>query len=113
MASILSHAPIPQAGTYSASKAAALSASLSMRAELAPQGIRVLTVLPGFIETDMTAGNDVPKITPEAVAVDILSGLRGDAEEIYPGVAADLARAFYADPKAHERALAGRLEAAQ
>lgn len=106
VASILSHAPIPGAGTYSASKAAVWSMTQAMRAELAPRGVRVLAVLPAFIDTDMTAGRDGPKMSAEAVAAELVAGLRGEAEEIYPGRAAELVRNFYADPKGYERTLA-------
>ncbi|RAI01877.1 short-chain dehydrogenase [Acuticoccus sediminis] len=106
VASILSHAPIPQAGTYSASKAAVLSMTQAMRAELAPRGVRVLAVLPAYIETDMTAGLTANKISPAAVADALVAGLRGDAEDIYPGEAAEFVRNFYADPKGYERTLA-------
>ncbi len=40
---------------YSASKGGLLAFSRSLAAELGPKGIRVNTVVPGFIETDMTA----------------------------------------------------------
>ena len=40
---------------YSASKGGLIAFSRSMAAELGPKGIRVNTVVPGFIETDMTA----------------------------------------------------------
>jgi 3-oxoacyl-[acyl-carrier protein] reductase len=40
---------------YAASKGAIISFSRSLAAELGPKGIRVNTLVPGFIETDMTA----------------------------------------------------------
>ena len=40
---------------YAASKGAIIAFSRSCAAELGPKGIRVNTVVPGFIETDMTA----------------------------------------------------------
>jgi short-subunit dehydrogenase len=42
----------PGSGPYSASKHAQLAFSRAVTAELAPRGIRVHTVLPGFVETD-------------------------------------------------------------
>src|SRR5829696_5302413 len=47
--SILLRVANPEAGGYSASKAAALSLTQAVRAELLPQGTRVIGVLPGFM----------------------------------------------------------------
>lgn len=51
---------LPTWGGYSASKAAVSTYMESLRVELKPRGITVTTVQPGFIETDMTAGNKNP-----------------------------------------------------
>lgn len=57
ISSLASWLSFPVHGSYAASKAA-LSAILSgLRIELAPKGISVTTVCPGFIRTDMTAPN--------------------------------------------------------
>jgi len=58
-------APVPFYAVYRASKAAVAALGESLRAELAPLGIRVLEVLPGPIDTDMLAGS---ARTPEACA---------------------------------------------
>jgi NAD(P)-dependent dehydrogenase (short-subunit alcohol dehydrogenase family) len=58
-------APVPFYAVYRASKAAVAAVGESLRAELAPLGIRVLEVLPGPIDTDMLAGS---ARTPEACA---------------------------------------------
>lgn len=59
-------APVPFYGVYRASKAAVAALGESLRAELAPLGIRVLEVLPGPIATDMLAAS---AREPEAAAV--------------------------------------------
>ncbi|MGF1562816.1 MAG: SDR family NAD(P)-dependent oxidoreductase [Geminicoccaceae bacterium] len=51
ISSISGHAPTPFGGVYSASKAALSAASGAMRVELAPFGIRVVTVEPGAIRS--------------------------------------------------------------
>jgi NAD(P)-dependent dehydrogenase (short-subunit alcohol dehydrogenase family) len=57
-------APMPFYGAYRASKAAVSALSESLRAELAPFGIRVVEILPGPIATDMYASSERP---PEAI----------------------------------------------
>jgi len=48
---------LPGAGAYSASKAAVASYCESLRLELHGQGVRVVTIAPGYIRTPMTAAN--------------------------------------------------------
>jgi NAD(P)-dependent dehydrogenase (short-subunit alcohol dehydrogenase family) len=72
-------APVPFYGPYRSSKAAVGAIGESLRAELAPLGIRVLEIMPGPIETDMLAGSDRP---PEAIDFD---GYREVAERYYEG----------------------------
>ncbi len=57
--------PMPFYAAYRASKAAVQALGESLRAELAPFGIRVVEILPGPIDTDMLSGSDRP---PEALS---------------------------------------------
>jgi len=57
IASVAGFRGIPGSGAYSASKAAAIAYLESLRVELAPAGVAVVTVCPGYIATPMTARN--------------------------------------------------------
>jgi NAD(P)-dependent dehydrogenase (short-subunit alcohol dehydrogenase family) len=77
---------------YSAAKAGVLGLAKAMARELGPDGIRVNSVTPGLIQTDITGG----KLTPEMKA-DIIKGIPlnrlGDAKDvanIYLFLASDL-----------------------
>jgi len=67
---------LPIVGTYCASKAALLSLGQALRAYLSDKGVRVMTVMPTTIDTDMSKGADVPKMTTEFVAGEILRHIR-------------------------------------
>lgn len=60
IASVAGIRGLPGAGAYSASKAAAISYLESLRLEMRPRNIKVVTVCPGYIETPMTAVNSYP-----------------------------------------------------
>lgn len=75
---------LPLVGTYCASKAALLSLGQALRAYLSDQGVHVMTVMPTTIDTDMSKGADVPKMTTEFVAGEILRHVR--AESIDPPI---------------------------
>lgn len=57
IASVAGIRGLPGAGAYSASKAAAISYLESLRVEMAPYGIAVTTIAPGYIRTPMTDVN--------------------------------------------------------
>src|SRR6266542_2444743 len=57
-------APVPFYAAYRASKAAVSAFSMTLRAELAPQGIRVVEIMPGPIDTDMLEHSQVTAIRP-------------------------------------------------
>ena len=59
---------MPALGTYSASKAAALSVTQALRADLAPKNVRVHAAFPGPIDTDMIKDFAMEKTSPADVA---------------------------------------------
>jgi NAD(P)-dependent dehydrogenase (short-subunit alcohol dehydrogenase family) len=111
--SILSRVASPAGGGYSASKAAALSLTQAVRAELQAQGTRVIGVLPGFVDTAMAEGITAPKIQPsEVVRATLDALLTDDEDDVYPGEqASQVAAMLLQDPKAVERLFAQSVEA--
>jgi NAD(P)-dependent dehydrogenase (short-subunit alcohol dehydrogenase family) len=72
---------LPMVGTYCATKAALLSLGQAMRAYLVEHNVRVITVMPTTIDTDMSKGADVPKLTKEYVAEEILAAIREERHD--------------------------------
>jgi len=104
---ILARVNLPFMGSYCASKAAALSLTQGLRGELSPKGVHVAGALPGAVDTRMTAGLSIPKMTPADAAKEILDGFEAGEEDIYVGeMARGLAQGLAHDPKAVERQLA-------
>jgi NAD(P)-dependent dehydrogenase (short-subunit alcohol dehydrogenase family)/uncharacterized OB-fold protein len=98
----------PPHGTFSASKAAALSLTQAMRAELQPKGIRIVNLFPGPIDDEWNELILPPKLSPEGLAAAIVDALRRGIEDAYPGdIAQDFIERFREDPKALEREIAG------
>ena len=60
IASVAGIRGLPGAAAYSASKAAVISYCESLRVELRGSGIRVVTLVPGYIDTPMTQANAYP-----------------------------------------------------
>jgi short-subunit dehydrogenase len=107
MLTILSRVNLPLMGSYCASKAAALSLTQGLRAELGAKGVRVAAALPGAVDTRMTAGLPIPKMSTTEAATEILDGFEVGEEEIYVGdMARGLAAGLASDPKGVERQLA-------
>jgi NAD(P)-dependent dehydrogenase (short-subunit alcohol dehydrogenase family)/uncharacterized OB-fold protein len=96
----------PPHGTFSASKAAALSLSQCLRAEMRAGGVRVINVFPGPIDDEWNQTLPPPKLTADALAKAVVNALKDGVEDVYPGEAAQewLAR-WRENPKVLEREL--------
>jgi NAD(P)-dependent dehydrogenase (short-subunit alcohol dehydrogenase family) len=82
--SVAALAPIPVLPAYSVSKAAAFNMTQSLRMLLGKQGVTVHGVLIGAMNTDMIKALDIPKTSPERVAMGIFDGLERGEEDIFP-----------------------------
>jgi short-subunit dehydrogenase len=105
--SLLARAHLPFSGSYSASKAAALSATYGIRAELAAQGTIVIAVMPGTVDTDLAKDWPDPKVAPAEVAKATLQAVIDGVEEVYPGQqATEVAAQLLTNPKGVEKYMA-------
>jgi short-subunit dehydrogenase len=111
MLSMLSLVSLPMAATYSASKAAGLSLTRSLRAELGAQGTQVVGVLAVQTETSMGAKLPEPRMTPQEVVIDALDAIEsGVNDEVIAGAQSRaIHQAFLADPKALQAKMSTRL----
>ena len=104
---------LPGHGAYCASKAAVIAYCESLRGELRPTGVKVVTICPGYIDTPLTQKNRYAMpflMQPEAFADKAFSVIESGASyRVIPwqmGVVAKLLRLL---PNAvFDRALAGR-----
>lgn len=107
MVSILAKTTIPLMGSLCASKAALLRMTEGVRAELAPRGVQVMAVMPGPVDSRMTANFAGPKNSPAEAAQAVLAGIARGDEEVYLGdMAAWINAGMAQDPKGIERELA-------
>jgi short-subunit dehydrogenase len=113
IASVAGIRGLPGHGAYCASKAAAISYCESLRGECAAAGVKVVTILPGYIDTPLTRGNrySMPFLmSAEDFADRAFQAIStGDSYRVIPwqmGLVAKLLRLL---PNAlFDRALAGR-----
>ncbi len=101
ISSLAGHRGFPGAPAYSASKAAVKVWGEALRADLAPQGVRVNVVMPGFIKSPMTEVNDFP--------MPFLMPAEKAAAIIQRGLAANRARIAFPFPTAFLSWLMGAL----
>lgn len=85
VASVAGYRGLPKALAYGPTKAALINLAETLRCELAPRGITISVVNPGFVDTPMTEVNPfpMPGIIPASDAAQVmLSGLERQAYEI-------------------------------
>ncbi len=85
IASVAGYRGLAGAEAYGATKAAQINMLESLRVHVASSGVRVTTICPGFVRTDLTAGNDFPMpfiIDADQAAGSICNGLEHDRTEI-------------------------------
>jgi NAD(P)-dependent dehydrogenase (short-subunit alcohol dehydrogenase family) len=108
--SILARVALPAMGSLCASKAAALRMTESMRAELAAHAVRVIGILPGAIDTDMSRDFPPPKLAVSEVVEATFAALRKasgvaatatpQSDDIYVGAVAQGVAAALAQDRA-------------
>jgi short-subunit dehydrogenase len=113
IASVAGVRGIPGHGAYSSSKAAVIAYCESLRGELRPFGVRVVTIAPGYIDTPLTRGNrySMPFLmSAEAFADRAFAAISaGDSFRFIPWQMAIVARLLKWMPNAlYDRLLAGR-----
>ncbi|NMP26421.1 SDR family NAD(P)-dependent oxidoreductase [Rahnella sp. SAP-1] len=105
--------PLPRAEAYGASKAALAYFTRSLALDLAPRGIDLSLVMPGFVKTPLTERNNFPMpmmISVEKASAFIRKGLaRGVSEIAFPPLFAWLLRAIALLPHSVQTRLAKRL----
>ncbi|MBC7998806.1 MAG: SDR family oxidoreductase [Leptolyngbya sp.] len=110
MLSLLAKVHLPFSGSYSVSKAAALSLTHGIRAELAAQKTLVIAVMPGTVDTTLAAEWPEPKVAPSEVARETVEAIELGQEDVYPGdQAKQISAQLVSDPKGVEKYMANFL----
>jgi NAD(P)-dependent dehydrogenase (short-subunit alcohol dehydrogenase family) len=98
----------PLLATYSVTKSAAWSMTNAIRQELAAQQTQVLGLHVGFIDTDLTKGLDVPKVSAEQVVSRTFDGLeQGESQVLADEPTQQIHQAFSVAPQVYLHALPG------
>jgi NAD(P)-dependent dehydrogenase (short-subunit alcohol dehydrogenase family) len=91
--SALSWVSFPGTGAYCAAKSAEWSLTNSLRAQLAPRGVRVAGLHVGYMDTGMTADVEAPKSDPAEIARITVDAIAAGSYEI---VADEISRSVQA-----------------
>ena len=86
ISSVAGYRGLPNALAYGPTKAALINLAQTLYLDLAPQGIGVSLINPGFVETPLTSHNEFSMpalITPERAAREILNGWAAGRFEIH------------------------------
>ena len=88
VSSVAGYRGLPKGEAYCSAKAAMSTLLESLRADVSARGVRVVTVSPGFVRTDLTETNDFPMpwmLEPADAARRIADGIAaGKAEVVFP-----------------------------
>ena len=88
VSSVAGYGGLPKALVYGASKAALINFAETLYLDLAPRGLGVVLINPGFVRTPLTDRNAFPMpylISADEAATEIVAGLeRGDFEIHFP-----------------------------
>jgi NAD(P)-dependent dehydrogenase (short-subunit alcohol dehydrogenase family) len=87
----------PTSGGYSSAKAAMWAATNSLQ-NLLQQGTLVTAVHAGYVDTDMTAAVDAPKVAPEVIVAATLDALEAGEHEVLADETARQVRAALSAP---------------
>lgn len=86
VASVAGYRGLPKALCYGPGKAALIHFAEVLHLDLAPKGIGVWVINPGFVSTQLTAKNDFTMpalLTPEQAAIATVDGFKSDNFEIH------------------------------
>ena len=113
VASVAAMRGLPGHAAYCGAKAAVVNLCETLRGELRPHGVKVVTIAPGYVDTPLTQGNDYPMpflmAPPDFARQCWDSILRGEAWRVIPWPMGVVARVLKALP----RGLFDRLVGAQ
>jgi short-subunit dehydrogenase len=86
VSSVAGYRGLPKAAAYGPTKAALINFAETLYLDLAPRGLSVFLINPGFVATPMTAANDFAMpalISPQQAAAEIIAGFARGAFEIH------------------------------